>query len=238
VVHLAHPYDRKLPKASSVSLDRLFCVSCCLSTCFGRGSPLHHGFLGGPSKWHQLLPAGVGLHTLLSFPLFPFQVRFALFCVRPWKDGLSFCPVETVGLILQGRGRLHLTQNAIFFSWMRLCVFWTLRPSIAAFLRCLLSWHPGNFWFHRFGRRFRLSGPWRTFLVLFHVSAAKARPGSFPFCHALCGLVGSHEFSLGWIAYMALPCQTQQPTDRIGRDTCLRDESTGLLVFSLLIPAV
>jgi hypothetical protein len=56
----------------------------------------------------------------------------------------------------------------IFFSWMRLRVFWTLRPSIAAFLCCLLSWHPGDFRFHRFGRCFRRSDPWRTFLVLFH----------------------------------------------------------------------
>jgi hypothetical protein len=72
-----------------------------------------------------------------------------------------------VWLILQVRGRLRLAQNATFFSWMRLRVFWMLRPSIAAFLCCLLSWHPGHFRFHRFSRRFHRSDPWRTFLVLF-----------------------------------------------------------------------
>jgi hypothetical protein len=72
-----------------------------------------------------------------------------------------------VWLILQVRGRLRLAQNAIFFSWMRLCIFWTLRFSIAAFLRCLLSWHQGDFRFHRFGRRFRRSDSWRTFFGAF-----------------------------------------------------------------------
>jgi hypothetical protein len=62
------------------------------------------------------------------------QVQFAPFSVRLWKDGLSFCPVETVSVILQGRGCLRLTQNAIFFSWMRLrCLFLSLS-----------SWHPGD----------------------------------------------------------------------------------------------
>jgi hypothetical protein len=72
-------------------------------------------------------------------------------------------------------------QNAIFFSWMRLRVLWMLRPSIAAFLHCLLSWHPGDFRFHRLGRSFHRSGLWRTFLVLFHVSAAGALPRIFSF---------------------------------------------------------
>jgi hypothetical protein len=40
------------------------------------------------------------------------------FYVKPWKEGLSICPVETVRLILQGRGCLRLTHNTIFFSWM------------------------------------------------------------------------------------------------------------------------
>jgi hypothetical protein len=38
------------------------------------------------------------------------------FRVKPWKEGLRICPVETVRLILQGRGCLHLTHCAIFFS--------------------------------------------------------------------------------------------------------------------------
>jgi hypothetical protein len=61
-----------------------------------------------------------------------------------------------------------LAQNAFFFCWMRLRVFWMLRPSFAAFFHCLLSWHPGDFRFHLFGRRFCRSDLWRTFLVLFH----------------------------------------------------------------------
>jgi hypothetical protein len=129
-------------------------------------------------------------HFWMEFGFIRFSL-FRLFCrvlfgsslplvsVRPWKDGLSFRPVETVRLILQGRGCLCLTQNTIFFNWMRLRVFWTLRPSIAAFLHC--HWYPGDFRFHRFGRRFRRSGPWRTFLVLFHVSAAGALTRIFSF---------------------------------------------------------
>jgi hypothetical protein len=55
-----------------------------------------------------------------------------------------------------------------------------------AFNRCILtlslsSWHPGDFRFHRFGRRFHRAGPWHTFLVLFHVSAAGAPPQLFSF---------------------------------------------------------
>jgi hypothetical protein len=40
------------------------------------------------------------------------------FYVKPWKEDLSVCPVETVRLILQERDRLRLSHNAIFFSWM------------------------------------------------------------------------------------------------------------------------
>jgi hypothetical protein len=81
-VHLAHPYDQKLPKASLVSLDRLFMYLVAYRRCVGRSSPLHHGFPGGPSEWHHPLPAEVWLHTLLSLPSFfvgSFQVQFALF---------------------------------------------------------------------------------------------------------------------------------------------------------------
>jgi hypothetical protein len=92
---------------------------------------------------------------------------------------------------------LRLALNAIFFSWMRLRVFWTLRPSIAAFLLCLLSRHPGDFRFHRFGRRSCRSDPWRTFLVLFrkwmsasfgdvlHLGDWSNALTYFPFYHAL-----------------------------------------------------
>jgi hypothetical protein len=39
------------------------------------------------------------------------------FYVKPWKDGLCVCPVETVRLILKERDRLHLHHSAVFFSW-------------------------------------------------------------------------------------------------------------------------
>jgi hypothetical protein len=94
-VHLAHPYDQKLPKASSVSLDRLFMYLVAYRWCVGRSSPLHHGFPGGSSKWHQPLPAGVGLHTLLSLPPFfvgSFQVQFALFQCQALGRWLELLP--------------------------------------------------------------------------------------------------------------------------------------------------
>jgi hypothetical protein len=83
-VHLVRPYDQKLPKAFSVSLDMLFRYLVAYRWCVGKGSPLHHGIPGGPSKWQQPLPAGVWLHTLLSLPPFfvgSFQVQFPLFSV-------------------------------------------------------------------------------------------------------------------------------------------------------------
>jgi hypothetical protein len=40
------------------------------------------------------------------------------FYVKPWKEDLSICPVETVCLILQERDRLCLQHDAIFFSWI------------------------------------------------------------------------------------------------------------------------
>jgi hypothetical protein len=62
------------------------------------------------------------------------QVLCAPFLCQTLKEGLSICPVETVRLILQGRGRLRLTHNAIFFSWMHLRVL----LDAAAFIRCIL----------------------------------------------------------------------------------------------------
>jgi hypothetical protein len=98
-------------------------------------------FWGGPRSGTNHFQLESGFIRFSPFHLF-FRVRSGPVCpfsVRPWKDGLSFCPVETVRLILLGRGCLRLTQNAIFSSWMCLRVFWTLRPSIAAFLRCLFQ---------------------------------------------------------------------------------------------------
>jgi hypothetical protein len=39
------------------------------------------------------------------------------FYVKPWKDDLCVCPVETIRLILKERDRLHLQHNAVLFSW-------------------------------------------------------------------------------------------------------------------------
>jgi hypothetical protein len=140
-----------------------FYVSCCLSTGVGGSSPLHHGFPGGPQSGtnHFRLESGF-IRFSLCRPLFfvgSFQVQFALFSVRPWKDGLSFCPVEAAWLILQVRGHLRLVQNAIFFSWMRLldaavfnCRIFTLSLELAS----------GRLPVPPFGRPFRRSDPWRT----------------------------------------------------------------------------
>jgi hypothetical protein len=52
-------------------------------------------FPEGPSKWHQPLPAGVWLHTLLSFPSFfvgSFQVQFALFQCQALERWLELLP--------------------------------------------------------------------------------------------------------------------------------------------------
>jgi hypothetical protein len=39
------------------------------------------------------------------------------FYVKPWKEDLCVCPVETVRLILLERDHLRLQHSAIFFSW-------------------------------------------------------------------------------------------------------------------------
>jgi hypothetical protein len=39
------------------------------------------------------------------------------FYVKPWKEDLCVCPVETVHLILLERDRLGLQHSAVFFSW-------------------------------------------------------------------------------------------------------------------------
>jgi hypothetical protein len=54
------------------------------------------------------------------------------FYVKPWKEDLCVCPVETVRLILLERDRLRLQHSAIFFSWTFLTSLWTPLPSKAA----------------------------------------------------------------------------------------------------------
>jgi hypothetical protein len=55
------------------------------------------------------------------------------FYVKPWKEDLCICPVETVRLILIEHDRLHLQHSAIFFSWT-----FPHKPLVAAaFERCI-----------------------------------------------------------------------------------------------------
>jgi hypothetical protein len=55
------------------------------------------------------------------------------FYVKPWKEDLYVCPVETVRLILKERDRLRLQHSAIFFSWT-----FPYKPlDAAAFERCI-----------------------------------------------------------------------------------------------------
>jgi hypothetical protein len=106
--------------------------------------------------------------SLLAAPFFvgTFQVQFAFFSVRPWKDGLSFGPVEATWLILQVRGHLRLVQNAIFFSWMRLRLL-----DAAVFNRRIftlsLELASGRLPVPPFGSRFRCSDPWHSFFGAF-----------------------------------------------------------------------
>jgi hypothetical protein len=101
----------------------------------------------------------------LSGPVCPFQCQ----ALERWLELLPSRDCEA-----------HSAEKRSFASYtkrhlLQLDAFSRLLDA-AAFNRCILmlslsSWHPGNFRFHRFGRRFRHAGPWRTFLVLFHVSA-------------------------------------------------------------------
>jgi hypothetical protein len=47
----------------------------------------------------------------------PSRSSFPPFYVKPWKEDLCICSVETVRLILLERNHLCLQHNAIFFSW-------------------------------------------------------------------------------------------------------------------------
>jgi hypothetical protein len=55
------------------------------------------------------------------------------FYVKPWKEDLCVCPVETVRLILLERDRLRLQHSAIYFSW----TFPHKPLDAAAFERCI-----------------------------------------------------------------------------------------------------
>jgi hypothetical protein len=170
-VHLALLYDQKLPKASSVSLDRLFMYLVAYRRCVGSSSLLRHGFPGGALKvapttsgWSLSSFASL-LATLFcrvfSGPVFPF---FQCQALERWLELLpsrgcvahsavkrmfAFC---AKGYLLQLDAPLLLLDAEAFNR----CI-----------LRCLLSWHPGDFRFHRFGRRFRRSDPWHTFFAAF-----------------------------------------------------------------------
>jgi hypothetical protein len=55
------------------------------------------------------------------------------FYVKPWKDDLCLCPVETIKLILKERDRLRLPHSALFFRW----TFPHLPMDAATFGRCI-----------------------------------------------------------------------------------------------------
>jgi hypothetical protein len=138
-------------------------------------------FLGGPRSGtnHFRLELASYASLLSAFFVGSFQVRFALFRLEllPSRD----CEAHSAGKrSFASYAKRHLLQLDMSLRLL----------DAAAFNRCILtlsldsrvlSWHPGDFWFHRFGRRFRRSGPWRTFLVLFHISVAGAQPRLFFF---------------------------------------------------------
>jgi hypothetical protein len=176
VIHLALPYNQKLPEASSklpeassVSFDRFLCILLPIDGCRWEFYP-PSWFSGGTL---EVAPTTSGwclasYASLLAAPFFvgSFQVQFALFSVRPWEDGLSFCPVKAAWLSTGKRTfascakryllQLDASSRLLDAAAFNRCV-----------LRCLLSWHPGNFRLHRFGRRFRHSDPWRAFFDVF-----------------------------------------------------------------------
>jgi hypothetical protein len=55
------------------------------------------------------------------------------FYVKPWKEDMSICPVETVRLIMMERDRLRLQHSAVFYSW----TFPHKPLDAAAFERCI-----------------------------------------------------------------------------------------------------
>jgi hypothetical protein len=121
-----------------------------------------------PSKWHQPVPPGVWLHTLLSFPPF--------FC---GVFSGPVCPFQCLALerwleLLPSRGCVaHSASKRTFASCAKrhlLQLDASSRLLDAASFNCciLLQFRCNHFRFHRFGRRFRRSDPWRTFLVLFY----------------------------------------------------------------------
>jgi hypothetical protein len=57
------------------------------------------------------------------------------FYVKPWKDDLCVCPVETIRLILKECDRLRLQHSAIFFSWT-----FPHKPLDAAAFECCLRY--------------------------------------------------------------------------------------------------
>jgi hypothetical protein len=80
------------------------------------------------------------------------------FYVKPWKEDMSICLVETVRLIMMERDRLHLQHSAVFFSWT-----FPHKPLDAAAFKCCIRYclvmagiqaAPGS-------TRFRRGGWWR-----------------------------------------------------------------------------
>jgi hypothetical protein len=154
---------------------------------------------------------------VLSGPVCPFQFQ----ALERWLELLpsSDCEAHSAGKrSFASYAKRHLQLDASSHLL-----------DAAAFNRCILS--PS---LELASRRLPVLPFWSPFPLLWsvvHPFGAIPRLGGWGsapalfLCHALCDLVGSHDFSLGWIAYIALSCQTQQLTDRMGRDTCWRDET-------------
>jgi uncharacterized protein YhhL (DUF1145 family) len=127
VVHLAHPYDRRLPKASSVSLGFLCFVF-----------PILYGFLGGPLKV-ALTTSGWSLASYASlfsaFFVGSFQVQFAPFQCQALVRWLDLSPSRDCEVYSAGKGsfasyaKRHLPQLDASLHLL----------DAAAFNRCILT---------------------------------------------------------------------------------------------------
>jgi hypothetical protein len=102
--------------------------------------------------------------------------------------------VETVRLILQGRGSLHLAHNTIFFSLMHLRVLLDAAAFNRCILRCFLSAGiqatSGSTGLVAASATLVRGAPLCAVPCLGDWSTASAH---FRFCHALYGIVGRHE---------------------------------------------
>jgi hypothetical protein len=121
--------------------------------------------------------------------------------------------VETVRLILQGRGRLRLTHKAIFFSWMHLRNLLGAAAFNCCIQHCLfqagIQATSGS---TRLVAALARGAPLGDVLCLGDWSNASTH---FQFYHALYGIVGRHEVPGLGVSLDAL-CLDQASADTIG----------------------